>query len=243
MSPIDATDASPDGDVNDPGLKNRVMRGSVLLLLRQGVGNVIRMFGVFALLGLLGSEEYGAYIIPVSIAVPAGLLLQLGLPTYLTRRDDDPSKADFDLVATHNGAVGVVLVLVAALLFAVGRSGDHQVMLAGSGVAVALAIDLQGIVSRVKMDRELRFGERGVIEVSADMAFYAVAIPLAVLDFGAGAPVLGQIAMSSTLAGGLLWRSGYRPGLNLDMRRCDGRFVGATAMRSTTPVFTRSTRR
>ncbi len=222
MKPVVTTDSSPDGDGNDPGFKNRVMRGSVLLLLRQGVGNVIRMFGVFALLGLLGSEQYGAYIIPVSIAVPAGMLLQVGIPTYLTRRDDDPPKAAFDLVATHNAAVGVVLVAVAALLFWAGRSGDNQVMVAGSGVAVALAIDLQGIAARVKMDRELRFGERGVIEVTADMAFYTVAIPLAVLGLGAGAPVLGQIAMSSTLAGGLLWRSGYRPGLNLNRTRWIG---------------------
>ncbi len=201
----------------DPHFKDQVMRGSVHLLLRQGVGNVIRVVGVFAMIGLLGAEAYGAYVIPISIAVPSGLLLQLGIPTYLTRRADDPPKRAFDLVATHNGFVGLMLVSLAAALLVVGLEADNDVVLAGSGVALALAIDLQGIASRVKMDRELRFGERGLVEVAADVVFYAVAIPLAVLDFGFAAPVIGQIVMSSTMAGGLLWRAGYRPALNLDL--------------------------
>jgi PST family polysaccharide transporter len=201
----------------DPEFKNQVMRGSVHLLLRQGVGNVIRVVGVFAMIGLLGVEAYGAYVIPISLAVPAGLLLQLGIPTYLTRRGDEPPKKAFDLVATHNGFVGVLLVVLSAVLLGLGRQSGSHVVYAGSGVALALAIDLQGIASRVKMDRELRFGERGLVEVSADFVFYAVAIPLALLDFGFAAPVIGQIAMSSTMAGGLLWRAGYRPAANLDL--------------------------
>ncbi len=55
------------------------------------------------------------------------------------------------------------------------------------------------------------------MEVTADFVFYAVAIPLAILDFGFAAPVIGQIAMSSTMAGGLLWRAGYRPAANIDL--------------------------
>ncbi|MFW2383119.1 MAG: oligosaccharide flippase family protein [Acidimicrobiales bacterium] len=209
----------PSSSGNDPEFKNQVMRGSVQLLLRQGVGNVIRVVGVFAMIGLLGVEAYGAYVIPISIAVPSGLLLQLGIPTYLTRRADEPSKKAFDLVATHNGVVGALLVVLAGVLLGVGSQAENNVVLAGSGVALALAIDLQGIASRVKMDRELRFGERGLVEVAADFVFYGVAIPLAIFDFGFAAPVIGQIAMSSTMAGGLLWRAGYRPRLNLDLRR------------------------
>ncbi|MBT8241723.1 MAG: oligosaccharide flippase family protein [Acidimicrobiia bacterium] len=209
----------PKSSPADPQFKHHVMRGSVHLLLRQGVGNVIRVVGVFAMIGLLGAQAYGAYVIPISIAVPSGLLLQLGIPTYLTRRADEPSKRAYDLVATHNGFIGLLLVLLAVVLLPVGFRAENDVVLAGSGVALALAIDLQGIASRVKMDRELRFGERGLVEVAADIVFYGVAIPLAVLDFGFAAPVIGQIAMSSTMAGGLLWRAGYRPGLNVDLRR------------------------
>lgn len=218
-SAAEAGPASAGSPGNDPGFKNRVMRGSVHLLVRQGIGNVIRVVGVFAMLSLLGSDEYGAYIIPISIAVPSGLLLNFGIATQLTRREDEPTKSDFDMVATHNGAVGIALLVLAAGLLANGRSGGNDVLLAGAGIAVALAIDMQGVAPRVKMDRDLRFGERGVVEVSADLAFYLVAIPLAVLGLGFGAPVLGQIAMSSTLTGGLMWRSGYRPGLVRDVRR------------------------
>ncbi|NNE96142.1 MAG: oligosaccharide flippase family protein [Acidimicrobiales bacterium] len=202
-----------DSDTDGSEFKSQVMRGSVHLLLRQGVGNVIRVVGVFAMIALLGVEAYGAYVIPVSIAVPTGMLLQLGIPTYLTRRADEPPKAAFDLVATHNGVVGLALVLLGAGLFVLG---GNDVVLAGSGIAVALAIDIQGTAARVTMDRRLRFGERGLVEVVGDLVFYGVAIPLAVLDFGFAAPVIGQIAMSSTLAGGLLWRSGYRPAPLLD---------------------------
>lgn len=210
---------NPTGSGDDPEFKNQVMRGSVQLLLRQGVGNVIRVVGVFVMLALLDVEEYGAYVLPISIAVPAGLLLQLGIPTHLTRRDDDPDKKAFDLVTTHNSVVGGCLLLLAVVLFDSGQSSGNSVTSAGAGIAVALAIDLQGIASRVKMDRELRFGERGVVEVSADLIFYVVAVPLAVLGFGFAAPVIGQIAMSSTMACGLIWRSGYAPRLNFDLAR------------------------
>jgi PST family polysaccharide transporter len=216
-SEVEKIESTPSLSGEDPEFKTQVMRGSVHLLLRQGVGNVIRVVGVFAMIALLGVDAYGAYVIPISIAVPAGLLMQLGIPTYLTRRADEPPKKAFDLVATHNGLVGVLLVVLAVVLFGVGRQTGNHVVYAGSGVALALAIDLQGIASRVKMDRELRFGERGLVEVTADFVFYAVAIPLAILDFGFAAPVIGQIAMSSTMAGGLLWRGGYRPAANIDL--------------------------
>ena len=193
------------------------MRGSVHLLLRQGVGNVIRFAGGIAMASLLGTSQFGIYGLAVAVAVPLGALVQIGLATHLTRRDDDPGKPAFDLLYTHNTVMGALIILVGVVAYVL-FDGAAQA-LAFAGVFVALAVDLQGVPARVAMDRELRFGERGLVEVTADMAFYLVALPLAVLDFGFKAPVIGQIAQSSVMAGGLIWRSRYRPALTFDSIR------------------------
>lgn len=202
----------------DNSLRRSAMRGGVYLIGRQALGVCLKLIGVMLITRVLGPTEYGFYVTAFNVYQYALLLGQAGVGVYLLRY---PGQVPDIAIRTSYS----LLMFTAAILF-IAMEGTRGLVAGWSGVtgyysvmtvvAVALPFQLLSIPATIGLERDLNYRNVAVIEIGGDVAYYAIAAPLALMGYGAfalGVALLVQKVMFCALA---LYMSRTMPRFGLD---------------------------
>lgn len=201
-------------------LRQRAIKGSAFLLVRQAIGIVISVVGVLLVTRIIGPRQYGLF------AAGAGMMTFLytfgtwGLDVCLLRKMEDPEEKEFHQAFT--------LLLLIALTLCVGVITLRQVIATFLKMpeeaslifvlALGIPLNLLALPAVVKLDRNLNFKQVAFNELVSQIAYYTIAVPLALRGGGAWAPVFGFLTQQSSLLILSYWTARFRPGFHWDGR-------------------------
>ena len=212
-----AVDAPPDGP--DPSLRDRVVRGGVLLVGRQAVGMLVSLAGVVIVTRIIGPAPYGLFTASLAVFTFASLVSRWGVDIYLIRQAEDEAHADqfhqaFTLLAGL-GLAGAALGAAALPLLQrwVGLEGFAAMTLV---YLMVLPVAQVALVPRTILERQLAYDKIAGIELACLFQFHAVAVALALLGFGAWALTISWVFNQLLALAACLVFSGYRPRPRLD---------------------------
>jgi O-antigen/teichoic acid export membrane protein len=216
------------------GLRQRVLRGGVYLVVREGLGVVVGVVGAVALTRTIGPANFGVYVALVALFIYLQSLATLGLNAFLVRSEGDLQHESLDEAFTMLVALSVLVLVAAELSFPliIGFTHLDGLRLLGPLTLLALPVVVLSQVPLAKLEHDLNFRVVALMEGSAQVLLYAVALPLATLGWGASAGVVGWLGQQAVL---VCWRfcaARYRPSL---------RWSAATGVRMVRYGFSYST--
>ncbi len=194
-------------------LTQRIIQGAAFLILRQGFAVFVGGAGMVLLTRLIGPANYGLYAAVLGVFTFLHTIAQWGVGTYLIRHEEEPKAALYHQAST--------LLLVLGLLF--GALGIASLPALGMWMNLAgyesiagpmflcLPIVLAGAVPQARIERELNYRVLAGLEIIGTLVYYAVAIPLALIQAGAWAPVAGWLARQLGNTVLLFGAARYRP--------------------------------
>jgi O-antigen/teichoic acid export membrane protein len=179
----------------------------------MAAGAAIGIVGILLLTRKIGPANYGAFAAGHAILSYLVTLTECGLGTYLIRHEKGDVAA-FDqafVLLLLLGLVGIFIGLAAVpVVNYIYRSHD---------VGIALMVLVMGLplvhavkVPMARLEQQLDYRRVALIELTGNIGYYAVALPLAYKGAGVGAPLAGWWAQQLTQFV-QAYSTGYRPRL------------------------------
>jgi O-antigen/teichoic acid export membrane protein len=177
-----------------PGhLRKKVLDGGIYLFLRQFLSLGLSLIGVFVITRLIGPAHYGAYVAALGIYWYLGELGHVGMEVYLVRQPGHLAEYEYHVASTLLLTAGLVLVglveassgLLSGWLQVEGFEQLLRVLI------IALPFQLIATAPTAKLERLLDYRRVAAIELSGQVCYYIVAVPLAVAGCGAWSLVVG----------------------------------------------------
>ncbi len=197
-------------------------RSGRLLVARQLVGTVVKLVGILVVTRIIGPEAYGLFAAAVAVAAVLSTVAIFGVDVHLVRSPPQDPGAEHTaftvLLASSLTLAGCAFVAAPVLGQWINAPEATSPM---RTIALMLPVMVLPVPARARLERELRFGPLAGLDVAADLAVYAAAIPLAVAGAGVWAPVGGFVARHALLLTGAYRLSGYRPRLIIDREHLD----------------------
>jgi PST family polysaccharide transporter len=175
------------------GLRGRIFEGGALLMGRQVVSMGLSLIGLLVITRIIGPTAYGPYVAALGICQYAQNLGQAGIGVYLVRASSDVTERTFAVAATLLliSAVGLTMILESSL----GLIARWVPM---PGLTPLLAVLLVSVVfqtiavgASARLERALDFRRVAMIEMTGQLLYYALALPLVFLGFGVWSLVTG----------------------------------------------------
>jgi PST family polysaccharide transporter len=173
----------------------RAFAGVRWLVLRHGLIVVMSLAGSTYLIRTLGPERWGGFSMSYFLLVAADGLLSRNLVAGLLRREipDDPDVvAGMARVATYAGLALATLLAVFPLLSRPWFEPPGFSLLLLASAVCMVGYTLRAI-PLVLLERELRYRPVAVAEVADMVAFYALAVPVALAGHGIEGLALGTV--------------------------------------------------
>ena len=195
-------------------LRTRVLKGSVYLVLRNGISMLIGLVGSLFVTRLIGPDNYGLYMAAFGIFGYLSNAVSPSVVAYLVREQSPDFLRHFHLAFWWLLGLGVIaagvasgVVLVAAQLS--GQIGDFQWIAVLQFVLLPLA--LISAVPQALLERDLNYRSLATIQLCSQITFYLAAAPLAWRGAGAWALVTGFWLSQIVQAVGYYTAARYRP--------------------------------
>lgn len=207
---------------NDPGhpagwgsLRHLTVRGGAYLTAREAIGGMIRLVGVTIVIRLLGPSSYGIYTGATIFVAFGAMLAQGGTEVFLIRQQSEPSDELYHVAFTYLLVVSVAVACAGfGLSFAAAVLVHSKEALDVFRVLVfSIPVNVMWAPAQARIERRFDYRKMGFIELSGDVVLYAVAVPLAILHFGAWSLVASFFAWQTWLFLSSLVLSGLRPRL------------------------------
>jgi O-antigen/teichoic acid export membrane protein len=202
------------------GLRNRALQGGAIMVIRQGVGTLLSLVGVLVITRLVGPTQYGLYASAFGIVFFCSTLGTWGIDVYLLRKATEPEVEEYQQ--------GFTLLLAISSLFTLGLLLGHDLIaealhLRAMGpiltfLALGLPFSLMNLPSVVRLDRNLNFKQVAFNELTSQLLYYVVALPLAFANTGAWAPAGGWVTQQLVLFGLSAWSAKMPFGLHWDLK-------------------------
>ncbi len=194
--------------------RQQVLRGGVYLLVRRGVAVLLGILGVLFINRIVGPGVQGLYSAAYGVF---NFLLTVGLMgthIYLIRERRDAPRALFHQAFWWLLLYGTGLMLMAAGAFWLLERGwvrTEPFALVATAVCLSLPLALVSYVPAALLERELDYRRVALIEVGAQLSYYLLAIPLALVGYGVWALVAGFWLGQLVQGGGYFAAARYRP--------------------------------
>lgn len=168
------------------GFKSAMLRGGRDLGIREVLGITLSLVSTVVIFRQVGPEAYGLVGIGIGLSTLSVSVGSLGLNVFVIRRGR--------LSEDEAGQVMSILLLSAVVLFGTLWFAVPLVELwtDAEGLAAlvrvvggAVAVKLAGLTPMSLLERDLRFGTAATIDFAGLIVYYAVAIPLVFLGWGA----------------------------------------------------------
>lgn len=204
----------------DPGadgtpLRARVMQRGRVLLVRQVAGLIVTLVGMLALTRIIGPADYGVYTAAFTIAFFAQTMGELSLDVFIVRHPGELSlevcHQVFTLLLVLAVGTTTLMLAITPLIADIVRLPNFTPVMLVLFASIPIMHMQQVPLSR--LERRLDYGSIGPVEVGAQVAFYVVAVPMAVKGAGVWAPVAGWWSEQLVLLLGFWLRDDYRPSL------------------------------
>ncbi len=191
------------------------MRGASFLFGREAIGSVVRLIGVIITVRMIGPSNYGVFTAAAAYVAVIVTICQMGSEVFLIRAHEQPTKRlnneIFTLLLVTSVALSVVALgltfVLAPLIKPAGTLVPLRVLL------LCVPINALWAPAQAHIERAFDYKKMGILELGGDIVLYAVAVPLALLHFGAWSLVAGYFAWQTFLLVGSLLLSGLRPRL------------------------------
>lgn len=194
-------------------IRDQALRGGAYLVVRQAVGMLVKFGGILLLTRLIGPTNYGLYTTAFAITTVLSTLAWVGVDAYLLRHEEELPRRAFDeafslLVVT---STLVVLVGLGAAFLAARMLPDTRFLPPLLAMLALLPVKVLWTPGQTLLERGFQYRRLAALELGADFAYYAVALPLAFYGGGVWAPVAGFGAWQGVLLVGSYALAGYRP--------------------------------
>lgn len=179
-------------------LRNQVISSSFWLIIKENFNFLVRTLGVFILVKLLSTEQYGLYSVVYSITFFIGSISMLGVHVYIARYDK-PNIDDVCAAATTLLLISSLITLFVSLLLIplfIKFTHTPQIFPVIIPLMVFQTLSNIRLIPMALLERSLKYKALSSIDISAQVLYYVVAIPLAALKLGVWAPTLGIVVMS-----------------------------------------------
>lgn len=208
--------AAPRGRGRDQGrLSQAAIRGGGYLVMREGLGMVLRLAGVVLTVREIGPAGYGIYSAAAAFVALVTCVAQMGVETYLMRQPGELDRRHFDAAFTL-----LVCTSLCATAAALGLTFVLGPFLRPTGVLLPLRVLLLSVPLNVlwapaqaAIERQFRYRAMGLLELGGDVALYGTAVPLAMLGAGPWSLVAGFLALQAWLLVGGFAVARLRPRL------------------------------
>ena len=194
-------------------LRRQVLRGGLVLAMRQSLGVVVGVIGVLLLTRSIGPGQYGLFAAALGLVGYLQSLSTWGVNVYLIRREEAPSDQIYDVATTllFLTSAGVTLAALLALPLIEAWLRIPEFGTLGAAMFVSLPVVVCAQVPLARLERALEYGRVATIELTGQLVFYLVALPFAYRGVGAWAPVVGWWAQQVISAVATFAASRYRP--------------------------------
>src|SRR5438552_1662681 len=194
-------------------LRQQVMKGGAVLALRQAIGMAVGLVGVLLVTRTIGPGNYGLYAASLGLFGYLQTLALWGVNVYLVRHEGQDRRETYDQAFTLLLALGIAGALLAVAGLPLLKQWMRQPDLGrvAAPMFLTLPVTLVAQVPLAKLERHLKYGSVAMIELTGQIIYYAVAVPLALRGAGAGAPLGGWLVQQSAAAVTLFAIARYRP--------------------------------
>lgn len=195
-------------------MRQQVLKGGIYLLVRRGVSVVLGLLGLLLINRIVGPGAQGLFSAAHGIFSCLLAIGVMGTNVYLIRERQETTRELFHLAFWWLLLSGAGLTL--ATIGGVWLLGQYWVrtdLFTEVSVLLCLGIPLALIsyVPAAMLERELDYRRVSLIEISSQLSYYLVAIPLAVAGYGVWALVAGFWSSQLLQFVGFFAAARYRP--------------------------------
>jgi O-antigen/teichoic acid export membrane protein len=183
---------------------------------RQALAAVVSLSGGIILARLLSPSQFGLYAVFVFALSVLGIFGDVGLGASLIRNMTEPSTHEYRAVFTAQQlllAICVVALFFAAPFIAAAYRLPPDDAWLFRLVSLSLVPTSLQVIPSIRLERDLRFGRLGLVEVSQTVVYNVTAILLVLLGYGVWGLAIAIVARSTV--GAVLanlvspWRIGF----------------------------------
>jgi O-antigen/teichoic acid export membrane protein len=212
-------ETQPDKGASRSGLRHQVLRGGAFLVGREFLSVLLSLIGVLIITRIIGPSAYGSYAAALTVNQYLVSLCQGGIGVYLIR-GQETTERQFHIASS-------LLFSVALVIFAIMQMSVQGISswlnLAGFDVLLrtlllSLPIQVLSTAANARLERALDFRRIAMIELSGQLIYYAIAVPMALTGFGVWSLVLGWCIQQSAICVLLHVASSYIPKPDWDTR-------------------------
>jgi len=195
-------------------LRTRVLKGSVYLVLRNGISMLIGLVGSLFVTRLIGPDNYGLYMAAFGIFGYLSNAVSPSVAAYLVREQSPDFLKHFHLtfwwlLGLGMIAAGIASAAVITVAQLSGQNNDFKWIAVLQFVLLPLA--LISAVPQALLERDLNYRSLATIQLCSQITFYLAAAPLAWRGAGAWALVTGFWLSQIVQAVGYYTAARYRP--------------------------------
>ena len=193
--------------------KHQVIRGSAYMSFRLLAGAMIGVVGISLLTRFIGPANYGVFVAAHAILVYLITASECGIGVYLIRLNRDEPETFHQaltlllLFSVAGVGLGVVLAPLLERFYKL-----HEMQTAVLALTCGLPVVHAVKVPMARLERQLDYKRVAVIELTSNVAYYVVALPLGYRGAGVVAPLAGWWAQQLAQLV-QVYQTGYRPRL------------------------------
>ncbi len=201
-----------------PGLRGKVFQGGAAMMGRQLVTMGLSLISLLMITRIIGPAAYGPYVAAFSIAMYAQNLGQAGIGVYLVRAAGEVDDSTWNVAATLLLAIAILLagVLECSLGLIEAWSPLPNLGPLLSVLLLSLIPQILGVAAAARLERALDFRRVAMIEVAAQLIYYAVALPLVWFGFRVWSLVAAWSLQQVFSCAALFAAARFRPRLQWD---------------------------
>jgi len=187
-------------DFQDQSLKHTVVRGSLALVISQGVSFGLSIINTLILARLLTPADFGIIGMVTVLINFIALFKDAGLSTA-TIQNNKIESSQISTLFWINAAISLLLGLIILVSSPLIASFYNKPELTSVTIVLSISFMLEGTIiqHRALLQRHLKFTALAIIDILAQLSMIIVAIIMAVLGFRYWALVGGTIASILTL--------------------------------------------
>jgi O-antigen/teichoic acid export membrane protein len=179
----------------DGSLRKLILRGGGILYVRQVISIALNLLGILVITRVIGPEGYGAYAAANGIYLFVESLGEAGVEVYLIRQPGDIEENEYHVASFL--LLAMALAGMIGLELSLGMISSW-VNVAGVGpllgvLALSLPMQLVTRAAAARLERTLDYRRITSIAVVSQLVNYVVAIPLALIGYGAWSLIFGSI--------------------------------------------------
>lgn len=201
-------------------LKRKTLQSTLVKFGSNATSFLLNMLSTIILARLLMPEEFGLLVMVTAITEFARSFRELGLGSATVQREE-VTHGEVSTLFWINFGVGIIIMLIMMILSPILVSFYGEPRLLDITIALSTVFLFGGLTvqHRALLERQMRFGSLGLINIISTTLSICVAVWLAVRDFGVWSLVYRDIVAALTYAVGTWLFCRWIPGLPSQMSK------------------------